>query len=94
MELRREADGIHMMDGEGREMGYVLLRPAGGDRVEIVSTVVQQQMRGQGLAAQLLEAAAAELRSQGQRAVPVCSYAAAWFARHPEQGDLLARQED
>ena len=46
-------------------------------------------LRGQGVAGQLMEAAVDQIRSEGLKARPICSYAAKWFEKHPEQGDLL-----
>jgi predicted GNAT family acetyltransferase len=57
--------------------------------VEIDHTFVDQSLRGQGMAGKLMEAAAAELRRSGRKAVPTCSYAAAWFEKHPEWADVL-----
>ena len=37
-----------------------------------------------------MQRAAEHLRASGRKAVPVCSYAAAWFKKHPEYADVLA----
>ena len=42
------------------------------------------------MAGQLMQRAAEHLRTGGKKAVPVCSYAAAWFEKHPEYADVLA----
>ena len=46
-------------------------------------------LRGQGVAGQLLQAAADQIRAEGKRARATCSYAEIWFERHPEEADLL-----
>lgn len=90
MELKRRPDRIWLENGEGREVAFVSF-PARSERtVVIASTVVEESLRGQGAADTLLEALAQELRRSGRTAVPVCSYAVSWFARHPEHADLLA----
>jgi len=33
---------------------------------------------------------AAHARAEGFKIVPSCPYASAWFARHPDEADLLA----
>jgi predicted GNAT family acetyltransferase len=48
------------------------------------------QARGQGIAAQLVEAMVADARAQGFTIVPQCPYVAAQFRKHPEWADLLA----
>ena len=52
-------------------------------------TFVDGSLRGQGVAGQLVRAAADQIRDQGKKARAVCTYARAWFDRHPEQADLL-----
>ncbi len=47
------------------------------------------ELRGTGAAARLMEAITAYARANGLKLVPRCSYAVAWFARHPEMGDLI-----
>lgn len=51
-------------------------------------TNVPPEMRGQGIAALLVEVLVKDARSEGFRVVPACSYVAAAFDRHPEWGDL------
>ena len=77
-------------------------KPAQGDQLPAGPGVWQgfpcqvgrRFLRGQGAAAKLAEAAAAQLRRRGMKATLTCSYAKKWFGDHPEQGDLLARRED
>ena len=47
-------------------------------------------LRGTGAAGRLLAAIVAEARAKGFRVEARCSYARAWFRRHPEAGDVLA----
>ncbi len=48
-------------------------------------------LRGTGAAGRLMEAIAAHAKERQLKVVPLCGYAAAWFRRHPEFADLLAR---
>ena len=64
-----------------RRQGAVLLIP----HVE-----APPALRGKGTAGRLLEGVAAHARAHGLKIEPICSYAAAWFHRHREYGDLLA----
>ena len=57
--------------------------------VEITHTFVDDSLRGQGIAGNLMKAVAEELRAEKKKAVPVCSYAQAWFRRHPEYADVV-----
>jgi hypothetical protein len=46
-------------------------------------------LRGTGAAGRFMAALAQHARDQGLKLAPFCSYARAWFQRHPEAGDLL-----
>lgn len=81
------------LGGAGERLAWVTFPPAvgaGPGTVEIDRTFVDPSLRGQGVAGELMARAAEAIRSTGRRAQPTCSYAAAWFERHPEARDLLA----
>jgi len=58
-------------------------------RLQILHVEAPLALRGTGAAARLMNAVAIHARAQGLKVTPRCSYAAAWFARRPEFGDLL-----
>jgi hypothetical protein len=45
-------------------------------------------LRGTGAAARLMQAIVDYARAHNLKLVPRCSYAVAWFRRHPESGDV------
>jgi predicted GNAT family acetyltransferase len=47
-------------------------------------------LRGKGSAGRLMEALASHARGEGLKIEPACSYAAAWFRRHPDYRDVLS----
>jgi predicted GNAT family acetyltransferase len=47
-------------------------------------------LRGTGSADRLMRAIAAYARARQLRIVPLCSYARAWFRRHPNESDVLS----
>jgi predicted GNAT family acetyltransferase len=53
-------------------------------------TEVPPQLRGRGIAARLVQEALQQVRAQGLKVVPGCSYVATYFDRHPEFADLRA----
>jgi len=53
-------------------------------------TFVPLEMRGRGIARQLVEALVADAREQGFTIVPQCSYVDALFRRRPDWADVLA----
>ncbi len=53
-----------------------------GDIFDIRSTFVPDQLRGKGIAAQLVKAACDYARKNGLKIKPTCSYADLWLKRH------------
>lgn len=64
-------------------------RDVGGVR-SIVHVETPPQARGRGYAAQLMAEIVASARAEGPTLAASCSYAAAYFRRHPDAGDVLA----
>ncbi|MDP9762890.1 GNAT family N-acetyltransferase [Deinococcus enclensis] len=62
-----------------------------GGTVVLNHTETAPAHQGQGYAAQVMEFALNDVRSQGLRANPQCSFAAQFVADHPEYADLVAR---
>ena len=76
-----------MQSGEEAEMTYFIAAPGIRD---FNHTYVPDAFRGTGIAAQLMDRAIADARSEGFRIIPTCSYVAAQFRRHPDWADLRA----
>lgn len=55
-----------------------------GNIIRMVHTVVPPQLEGQGIAAQLVEAALTWIESEQLKVDPVCSYVRLYLQRHPE----------
>lgn len=53
-------------------------------------TFVPPEMRGKGIAQQLVEALVADAKAEGFTIEPQCSYVEAQFRRHPEWAEVLA----
>ena len=87
MEFQREPGRIYAEE-EGRVIAEVTFPDRDG-AADIDHTFVDDTLRGQGVAGQLLRAAADQIRAEGKRARATCSYAEIWFERHPEEADLL-----
>ena len=63
--------------------------PAGPGVLELYSTYTPPADRGNGHAAQLVEAAIAYARAEGLRIIPSCWYVGQWLDQHPEHADLI-----
>ena len=88
MEFRKEPGRIFATDETGKLLAEVTFPEQEGIAV-INHTFVDDSLRGQGIAGQLLRAVADTLRQEGRKAKPTCSYAVHWFETHPEEQDLL-----
>lgn len=60
-----------------------------GDTMVILHTRVPAAIEGRGVAARLTASALAWARANGRKVSPECSYAQAYFTRHPRDQDLL-----
>ena len=78
---------VYLPDGSEAELTY-----SRRDKSTLVAdhTGVPPAYRNEGIALKLVEAAMADARAEGTRIVPLCSYVAAQFRRHPEWADLRA----
>ena len=70
-------------------LGEITFPDCGPETVVIDHTWVDASLRGQGTAGQLMQAVVDKLRADGRKARVTCSYAQDWFARHPEEADVL-----
>jgi len=77
---------VYRLDGSEAEMTYV---NSGAGLIIIDHTFVPDAFRGRGLAAALVARGVADARAAGKRVLPLCSYAAVQFRRHPDWSDLL-----
>lgn len=94
-------DQTDIVREDGAERGrYVIALPDGAeaeltykrrDGLLVANhTFVPPEHRGKQLAERLVAALIADARAESQRIVPLCSYVAAQFRRHPEWADLKA----
>lgn len=56
----------------------------------ILHVEAEDALRGSGAAGRFMAGLADHARAEGIKLLPRCSYAVAWFRRHPDQGDVLA----
>jgi len=91
--VQREESGdtgryvVYLPGGAEAEMTYHRTQPG---TIAIDHTGVPAEFRHLGIALKLVEAGIADAQKDGTRIVPLCSYVAAQFRRHPEWAPLLA----
>lgn len=92
MDLQTSEGRIFALGEDGKVLAEVTF-PTGPDGVaDINHTFVDESLRGQGVASQLLRAAADQIRAQGKKTKLTCSYAVTWFEKHPEEQDLVVKE--
>ena len=64
-------------------VGWLDYRPA-GDSVILAHTEIAEAHGRQGLGGMLVRAALERIAADGRKAIPLCPFAAAYVARHPE----------
>jgi predicted GNAT family acetyltransferase len=88
--LRRDAASHRfIIEADGREAGFIDYRDD-GKAVRLVHTEISPAFEGRGLASQLVRFALDDVRREGRKVVPSCSYVAGWIAKHPEYQNLVA----
>lgn len=90
VDVRLSDDASRFEAYSGRTVvGHILLKLR-GDVIELDHTTVEPGFEGQGIAGQLVRAAADRARDLGARLATRCSYAESWLERHPEYDDIRA----
>ena len=81
---------IWLEDESGKELAYVDFPEKEENVVDIQHTVVDDSLRGKGIAGELMKRAAEYIKQKGKKAVPSCSYAKKWFSTNEEYKDIIA----
>ena len=83
MDFITEKDRIYATDPSGNVIAEVTF-PSEDGVSTIDHTFVDPSLRGEGIAGKLVKLAADKILAEGNKIVATCSYAVAWFKRHPE----------
>lgn len=88
-----EASRIYTTDENGKLLAEITWTLE-ADQVAVVDhTFVDENLRGQGVAGQLMQEAVKYFRAQGYKTYGTCSYADHWYARHEETvEDILVKR--
>jgi len=93
MEFTKEPNYIYAKDESGDIIAEVTFPKYRDDVVAINHTYVDDSLRGQGIAGELMEATYEELKRDGRKAVLVCPYAVKWYREHPEKNDIVVAMQ-
>ena len=75
---------IYSIDDTGKLVAEVTFPMTGQNVYCINHTFVDDSLRGQGVASQLVRAAVDQIHAQGGTLEATCSYAVQWLDKHPQ----------
>lgn len=91
-ELVHEPDAQRYVLRRGEVIAALLDYRVNGNAISFTHTYTQPALRGQGLAARVVEFAVDDVEATSSRRIlPMCWYVADWFAAHPSRAGLLTR---
>lgn len=61
-----------------------------GDQIVLTHTIVPERFSGQGIGSQLARGVFDEIRASNRKVILICPFMSAFYARHPEYGDIVA----
>lgn len=82
MDFIVENERIYANNQEGKLIAEITF-PIKDGVATIDHTFVDQSLRGQGIAGELVKLAADKILANGHRIAATCPYAVVWFQRHP-----------
>lgn len=88
MDFKYEANRIFLNNENNKMVAEVTFPNIRENVVNINHTFVDDSLRGQGVASNLLKALAEKLREDNLKAYPTCSYAVAWFQKNTDYDDV------
>jgi predicted GNAT family acetyltransferase len=92
VEVRDDTDNHrYVLELDGHMAGMAVYQVRGG-RNYFVHTEVDAGHEGEGLGSALAQGALDDVRSRGERIVPLCPFITSWLARHPEYQDLVDQE--
>lgn len=94
MEFIKETNRIYANNEEGTVIAEVTFPENEEGVCTIDHTFVDESLRGQGVASQLVAAAVEEIKAQGKKVAATCSYAQGWLEKQVEIEPLFEEQVD
>jgi len=89
MKYIHRAERIFAKDKEGRLLAEVTFPKRDEHRTDINHVFVDESLRGQGIASELMLLAYETIKKQKKQIVAKCPYAIDWFKKHPEYQDIV-----
>ncbi|WP_030164522.1 GNAT family N-acetyltransferase [Spirillospora albida] len=86
--IHNEAKARYEITLDGDLAGFADYESRPG-RVVFTHTEINSKLEGRGLGGRLVQGALDDVRGQGLRAVPACSFVKRWIDQHPDYQDLV-----
>lgn len=92
IEVRNDPDNHrYVLELDGEPAGMAVYHVRGG-RQYFVHTEVNPGHEGEGLGSVLAQRALDDVRSRGERIVPLCPFITSWLTRHPDYQNLIDQE--
>ncbi len=85
MEFEKGENRFYKEDENGKLIAEITYKPIDENTVDADGTFVDESLRGQGIAEQLVERLVQEMEAAGKKIYPTCPYVVALFKRKPEK---------
>jgi predicted GNAT family acetyltransferase len=86
--IEQDGRGVFALERDGRRIAEMTYRRLGALRILVDHTYVNSELRGQGVARQLLDAAVAWARQANTKISATCSYVVVQLARDASLRDV------
>lgn len=90
MEFKHETDRIYSVNQDGITIAEVTFPKISSNIIEINHTFIDESLRGQGVASQLVQMVCDYAKENNFLIKPTCSYAVKWFEKNIQYQNLLA----
>lgn len=89
MNFKESPERIWLENEMGKVVAYVDFPEIEKGVVNVTHTVVDEGLRGMGVAGKLMESLVEKIKKEGRKIVLTCPYAVKWFEKHIEHKELL-----
>ena len=89
MDFKENSEKIWLENEEGKVVAYVEFPEINGV-ANVMHTLVDKSLRGQGIAGKLLTALVEKMEKEGRKLELTCSYAIDWFEKNKGHENVLA----
>lgn len=89
MDFKENSEKIWLENEEGKVVAYVEFPEINGVP-NVMHTVVDKSLRGQGIAGKLMTALVEKMEKEGRKLELTCSYAIDWFEKNKGNENVLA----